>query len=135
MTDGMDTALIVFAGFTLLGGVVALLAGAYGLHRTRRITARGGTAVALVKPAAPGADRPLLQYETGDGRVVEVPAPAPPGRGRPLTPGSTVRISYDTDDPRDVVLLGHERGRVDRAFVLVGVVAVLIGLTLAVLAF
>ncbi|WP_351225427.1 DUF3592 domain-containing protein [Streptomyces sp. NPDC002133] len=130
----MDSVRIVFAGFTLLGGFVALLAGAYGLDRTRRIAATGRVAVAFVKPAAPGADRPLLQYETEDGRVMELPAPVPPGRGRALTPGSTVRISYNPEDPREVLLLGHERRRVDRGFVVAGALMVLIGLTLAVTA-
>ncbi|WP_328724931.1 DUF3592 domain-containing protein [Streptomyces sp. NBC_00259] len=130
----MDAVQIVFAGFTVLGGLVALLAGAYGLNRTRRISAAGQVVTALVKAAPPGADRPLLQYETADGRVLEVPAPAPPTRGLPLTPGSTVRISYDPDDPREIVLSGHERTRIDRGFMIVGAIVLLTGLTLAVTA-
>ncbi|MFD7440301.1 DUF3592 domain-containing protein [Streptomyces sp. NPDC059909] len=135
MASAMDAVRIVFAGFTLIGGLVTLLAGAYGLHRTRRIAVTGPVAVALVKPAAPGTDRPLLQYETEDGRVMELPAPAPPGRGRAPVPGSTVRISYDPGDPREVVLLGQGGSRADRGFVVAGALFVLVGLALAVTAF
>ncbi|EFG06265.1 Hypothetical protein SCLAV_1187 [Streptomyces clavuligerus] len=51
---------IVFAAFAALAGVVAVLAGAYGLHRTRHITRSGRYAIALVKPPPPGAERPGL---------------------------------------------------------------------------
>ncbi|MEU5997937.1 DUF3592 domain-containing protein [Streptomyces sp. NPDC047197] len=126
--------MVVLGVFTALGGLVALLAGAYGLRRTRRVTAAGEVAQALVKEVRPGAERPLLQFETGDGSVVEVVSPVPPSRERPLAAGERVRIAYDSDDPREAVLLGRERRGVDRGFVAVGAAAVVLGLALAVLA-
>ena len=63
--------LLVLAGFTVLGGLVALLAGAYGLRETRRAERAGAFAWALVKPAPQGATRPLLQFETVDGDVFD----------------------------------------------------------------
>ncbi|MFF4184215.1 DUF3592 domain-containing protein [Streptomyces sp. NPDC001691] len=121
----------VLAGFTVLGGLVALLAGAYGLRESRRVQRAGAFAWALVKPAPQGAERPLLQFETDEGHVLELPSPVPPSRREPLPPGSTVRVSYDPADPRTVVVLGRERTAVDRAFVAAGAAIVLLGLTLA----
>ncbi|AVZ72411.1 hypothetical protein SLUN_09605 [Streptomyces lunaelactis] len=123
---------IVFAAFTAIGGLVAALAGAYGLRQTRRIAASGHFAIALVKPAPPGVERPLLQYETEDGRVMEIVSPVP--LQAPLESGSSVRLSYDPEDPRDVVLDGHARTRVDKGFVIAGLALVVIALVLAVTA-
>ncbi|MFJ8307567.1 MULTISPECIES: DUF3592 domain-containing protein [unclassified Streptomyces] len=123
--------LFILAGFTVLGGLVAVLAGAYGLRETRRVEAAGALTWALVKPAPQGSERPLLQYETADGRVLELPSPVPPNRREPLPPGASVRVSYDPADPRTVILLGRERTALDRAFMAAGAVIVLLGLTLA----
>ncbi|MGV9310811.1 hypothetical protein ACWDR0_01275 [Streptomyces sp. NPDC003691] len=112
----------VFAAFTALGGLIAVLAGGYGLHRTRRIRGTGRTATALVKPPPPGAERHLLEYETGDGRIVEIPSPVP----LPTVPaGGTVTISYDPGDPREVVVRGRERTGLDASFVLAGLLLVI----------
>lgn len=126
--------MVVLAVFTALGGLVALLAGAYGLRQTRRITAAGEVAQALVKAVQPGAERPMLQFETGDGRVVEVVSPVPPSRKRPLVAGDRVPIAYDSGDPRETVLLGRERRGVDRGFVVAGAAVLVLGLVLTVLA-
>ncbi|MET9360847.1 DUF3592 domain-containing protein [Streptomyces sp. NPDC006632] len=123
--------LFVLAGFTVLGGLVALLAGAYGLRETRRVERAGALAWALVKPAPQGSERPLLQFETADGDVLELPSPVPPSRREPLPAGSGVRVSYDPEDPRTVVVLGRERTVVDRAFMASGAAIVLLGLALA----
>ncbi|MER0445013.1 DUF3592 domain-containing protein [Streptomyces sp. Edi4] len=123
--------LFVLAGFTVLGGLVALLAGAYGLRETRRAERAGAFAWALVKPAPQGATRPLLQFETVDGDVFELPSPISPSRREPLPPGACVRVSYDPENPRTIVLLGRQRTVVDRAFMAAGAVIVLLGLTVA----
>ncbi len=124
--------MVIFAALTSFGGLVALLAGAYGLRQTRRITAVGETVTALVKPPPQGAERPLLQFETLDGRVMEVSSPVPPGRRLPLRTGTEVRIAYDPADPRDVVLPGRDRVRLDQGFVAAGAVLVVLGVVLAV---
>ncbi|MBO0516561.1 hypothetical protein J0695_33035 [Streptomyces beijiangensis] len=118
--------MIVLAGFTAIGGLVALLAGAYGLRQARRIRDAGLRAWALVKPVPPGADRPLLQYETADGRVMEITSPVP------LEAGTLIELSYDPDDPRDVVLLGRESAGSDRWFVAAGAAVLTLGLALIV---
>ncbi|MCF3124207.1 MULTISPECIES: DUF3592 domain-containing protein [Streptomyces] len=122
--------MVVLAVVTALGGLVAVLAGAYGLWQTRRIAASGALAQALVKAAPPGAERPSLQFETADGRVVEVVSPVPPTRRRPLAPGDLVGIAYDTGDPRETLLIGGERTGLDWAFVAAGAALVLLGLVL-----
>ncbi|MFF0447834.1 DUF3592 domain-containing protein [Streptomyces sp. NPDC004609] len=114
---------IVFGAVTVLGGLVAVLAGAYGLRQTRRIRRAGHFAIAVVKPPPPGGERPLLQYETRDGRVMETVSPVPR-----LPEGSSVRLSYDPADPREIVVDGHERTGVDRAFVSAGLVVTVVGL-------
>ncbi|KOU36737.1 hypothetical protein ADK54_32205 [Streptomyces sp. WM6378] len=129
--DYDPTVLFVLAGFTVLGGLVALLAGAYGLRETRRVERAGAFAWALVKPAPQGSARPLLQFETADGHVLELPSPVPPSRREPLPPGASVRVSYDPEDPRTIVLLGRQRTALDRAFMAAGAAIVLLGLTLA----
>ncbi|MFC8127524.1 DUF3592 domain-containing protein [Streptomyces sp. NPDC057302] len=126
--------MVVLAVFTALGGLVALLAGVYGLRQTRRITDMGEVAQALVKAVQPGAGRPTLQFETGDGQVVEVVSPVPPSRKRPLVAGDRVRIAYDSDDPRETVVLGRERRGIDRGFVVAGAAVLLLGLVLTSLA-
>ncbi|GGO50332.1 DUF3592 domain-containing protein [Streptomyces lasiicapitis] len=123
--------MVVLAAFTTLGGLVALLAGAYGLQQTRRITEAGEVAEALVKAVQQGADRPTLQFETADGRVMEVVSPVPPSRRRPLPAGERVRIAYDSDDPREIVLLGGERRGLDWSFVAAGACLVIVGMALA----
>ncbi|WP_405654228.1 DUF3592 domain-containing protein [Streptomyces sp. RK9] len=122
--------MVVLAAFTTLGGLVALLAGAYGLHRTRHLTEAGEITDALVKAVLQGADRPTLQFETADGRVLEVVSPVPPNRRRPLRTGERVRIAYDADDPREVVLIGRERRGLDWAFVAAGASLAIVGLAL-----
>ncbi|MEB8339454.1 DUF3592 domain-containing protein [Streptomyces endophyticus] len=124
--------MIVLAACTALGGLVALVAGAYGLQRSRRVQAAGNIAQALVKPPQPGSERPLLQFETDDGRVVEVVSPVPPSKRRPLPAGGVVSVAYDTEDPRETVLLGGERPGVDRAFMIAGALLVLVGMVLTV---
>lgn len=123
--------MIVLAALTALGGLVAVLAGAYGLHRTCRATDAGQTVDALVKPPRPGSDRPLVQFETAEGRVVEVVSPVPRTRRRPLLVGSEIRIAYDADDPREIVLPVGESVRVDRGFVVAGAALVVLGAVLA----
>ncbi|NBE54329.1 hypothetical protein GUY60_23500 [Streptomyces sp. YC537] len=122
--------MIVPAVLTVIGGLVAVLAGGYGLHRSRRAAVSGQTVSALVKPPQRGSDRPLVQFETADGRVVEVVSPVPRTRRRPLPAGSEVRIVYDADDPREIVLPAGASVRTDLGFVVAGAALVVLGAVL-----
>ncbi|MGW0734658.1 hypothetical protein [Streptomyces sp. NPDC002851] len=124
--------MVILAALTALGGLIALLAGAYGLHRTRRTITSGHVADALVKPPQPGSRRPLLQFEAVDGRVVEIVSPVPASRRAPLAAGSSVMVAYDALDPRETVVLGRERTRLDLGFVTAGAALVALGALLAV---
>lgn len=126
-----DGAVVTMAGLTAASGAVALLAGLVGLQGIRRLRRVGVDVWALVKRAGPttGEDgvRPLLQYETGDGLVVEVGSPAPPSKRHPLVEGSLVRVTYDPDDPRVLQLHGRERATLEYAMVGTGAVFIMVG--------
>ncbi|MQS15900.1 DUF3592 domain-containing protein [Streptomyces kaniharaensis] len=127
--------MVVFGG---LGGVVAYLAGVVGLRDLRRLRRVGVPVRALVRERVPAPEdralppRPLLQFETEDGRVVEVFSPVPSTRSHPLPDGGYVPIRYDPADPRQVVVEGRERRPLEYAFVALGMAMVLVAVTLAV---
>ncbi|MEU5399351.1 hypothetical protein ABZ348_08640 [Streptomyces sp. NPDC005963] len=116
----------IFAVFTAMAGLVVVLAGAHGLRHTRRIVGSCYFALALVKPPPRGALRPLLAYETLDGRVVEIVSPVVLDAAT-----DSVRLWYDPTDPHDVVIDGYQRRGLDRALIAAGVVLLAIGLGLA----
>ncbi|MFF7636168.1 DUF3592 domain-containing protein [Kitasatospora sp. NPDC008050] len=121
----------------LVGGVLAYLAGVAGLAETRRLRQVGVTASALVARRASGADgpgRPLLQFATREGLVMEVLSPVGPSRAQPLTAGREVLVRYDPADPRQVLVQGRERTAIEYGFMAAGAVIVLTALTLAALA-
>ncbi len=132
--------MVVLAGIAAFGGLLAMLAGAYGLRQARRVRRTGVRVEALVKrppgnvsdePAAP---RPLLQFVTDDDRVREVVCPVAPTRRRPLNDGDHVLVLYDPDEPRTVILPDLERPCPDRLFITGGVLVMLLSLTLGAVA-
>ncbi|WP_406209189.1 DUF3592 domain-containing protein [Kitasatospora sp. NBC_01560] len=135
-TTGITAALAVSAG---LGGLVAYLAGLAGLRDLRRLRQVGVPVRALVRERIPGpedrsaASRPLLQFTTEDGRVVEVFSPVPASRRAPLVDGSYVAIRYDPADPRQVLVTGRERRGLEYVFLGLGSVMALTALLLVVL--
>lgn len=126
----------VLAAIAAFGGLLAVLAGAYGLHQARRVRRTGVRVEALVKgPPVDASDelvlpRPLLQFVTEDDRVMEVVCPVAPTRRRPLNAGDHVLVLYDPADPRAVVVHDLERTGLDRAFIAGGALAMLLSLTL-----
>ncbi|WP_280693598.1 DUF3592 domain-containing protein [Kitasatospora sp. GAS204B] len=109
----------------LFGGVLAYLAGAAGLAQNRRLRQTGIAATALVKRRPEG--RPLLQFATREGLVMEVFSPVE------LRGGPEVPVRYDPADPRLVLVQGRERRAVEYGFLGAGAAIVLTALTLAVL--
>ncbi|MCX4682844.1 DUF3592 domain-containing protein [Kitasatospora purpeofusca] len=130
---GVASAVAVFAG---LGGLVAYLAGLAGLRELRRVGVPG---LALVRERLPGPEdrsavsRPLLQFSTEDGRVIEVFSPVPSSRRTPLVDGSHVPIRYDPADPRQVLMAGHERRPLEYGFLGLGCVMAVTAIVLVVL--
>jgi hypothetical protein len=126
-----DAAVVTVAGFTVISGAVSLLTGIAGLRGIHRLRHVGVEVWALVKQAGPATDderaRPLLQYETQDGRVMEVGSPAPASKRHPLADGSLVLVRYDPDDPRELLLQGRERTTLEYALVGAGAAFVLLG--------
>nr|WSW65845.1 DUF3592 domain-containing protein [Streptomyces sp. NBC_00995] len=126
----------VLAGMAAFGGMLAIMAGAYGLARARRVRESGVHVQALVKRSpgrggvGPAMLRPSLQFVTEDGRVLEVASPVSSTRRQPLRDGDHVLVSYDPADPRDVVVHGRERLGLERGFIGVGALVVLLAVTL-----
>jgi hypothetical protein len=124
-----------------LPGALAVLVGLSGVHRARRLRRSGSTAWALAvpMPVPPGqrAEEPpgrmLLQYTLADGRVLEQIAPRRARKSADLHPGEKVLIWYDPEDPREVLVYGREGRTSDRAFVIAGMLFILIGVGLATL--
>ncbi|MFG2373405.1 DUF3592 domain-containing protein [Streptomyces sp. NPDC048504] len=97
-----------------------MLTGLVGPRRIRRLRRTGVDVWAMVKRTGPVGDadrpRPLLQFTTEDGLVMEVGSPVPAPKRRPLAEGSHVLVRYDPDDPRELVWSGHERASWEYAF-------------------
>ncbi|WP_432000113.1 hypothetical protein [Streptomyces sioyaensis] len=126
----------VLAGIAAFGGLLAVLAGTYGLQQARRVRRTGVRVEALVKRPPGGVSdepvppRPLLQFVTEDDRVREVVCPVAPTRRRPLNAGDHVLVLYDPADPRTVVVHDLEHAGLDRALIAGGAVVMLLSLTL-----
>ncbi|MET8542615.1 DUF3592 domain-containing protein [Kitasatospora sp. NPDC004799] len=130
---GGGTAGFAVVVFGALGGVVAYLAGAVGLRDLRRLRRVGVPVRALVRERAAAAEdraRPLLQFETEDGRVVEVFSPVPSTTRHPLPDGGYVPVHYDPADPRQVLVDGRERAGLEYGFAALGLLMVLAAITL-----
>ncbi|MFE2586622.1 DUF3592 domain-containing protein [Streptomyces sp. NPDC059378] len=133
----MNTAdTVVMAVVAVCGGCVMALAGLAGLRQTRRIERTGVKAWALVKrhPGARGDDasslRPLLQFSTETGQVVEIDSPVPATRRWPLHNGDALLITYDPADPGTVVVHPRERRALDQAFIAAGTLVLLLAFVL-----
>jgi hypothetical protein len=122
--------------FVGVGGIVAWLAGAAGLNEIDRLRRVGRHTSALVRYRAPRADdrvgspRPLLQFATDGGGVMEVFSPVPSSRSHALVDGERIAITYDPLDPRQVLVDGRERRWLEYCFLALGAVAVLAALTM-----
>ncbi|MEY9889070.1 hypothetical protein ABIA31_002718 [Catenulispora sp. MAP5-51] len=124
--------MVVLGCVLLLGGLIALLAGALELRWRRRMRT-GGVAVfarivdrPLGPEDSPDGYRPMLAFTTEDGRDVEVFSPR-------RVAGEAVLVHYDPADPAQVLVFGS-RGRADVAFVVAGVLAcvgAVVGIVLA----
>ncbi|MEU9126156.1 DUF3592 domain-containing protein [Streptomyces sp. NPDC048506] len=125
----------MFVGIAAFGGLLAVLAGAYGLRQAQRVRRTGVRVEALVKrppvdaAGEPALPRPLLQFVTDDDRVMEVISPVAPSHRQPLDDGDRVLVLYDPADPRNVVVHDLKRPGQDRAFIAGGALVVLLSLT------
>ncbi|GAA1959742.1 DUF3592 domain-containing protein [Catenulispora subtropica] len=119
----------VLGAVILLGGVVSLLAGVMERRRRRRLLAGEHTAWASIAAAPthpeyePSAYRPLLRFDTDEGRPVEVFSPVAPTARRPLVEGRKILVHYDPDDPVQIVVHG-EHGRGAFVFIALGLAAI-----------
>lgn len=108
---------------------MSLIAGIADWRRVRHIRAAGETAWAMIVAAPrhpeyePSAYRPLLRFETSEGRPVEVFSPLPPTRRRPLTEGRRILVYFDPADPTQVLIHGG-RQRAGVVIIALGIAAI-----------
>ena len=123
-----------------LGGCLAALAGAASMRRSERLRTHGVAVWAMTLPQPEPASerererRTVLQYTLDDGTVVERTGPSQARTRASLEPGRKVLIWYDPDDPAEVLVFGHYGRRSDRAFVIGGLLLVLAGVLVAIIA-
>jgi hypothetical protein len=130
---------ILVGALLALPGGLAVLAGLSGVRRARRLRRDGVSAWAMaVPPLASAGEQPggsphrtLIQYQLADGRVVERISPEPARKTASLHPGQKILIWYDPDDPQDVLVYGREGRLADWAFVVVGVLFIVVGTGIA----
>jgi len=126
--------LVVIGVWFALAGGLAALAGLTAMRRARRLR-RGGCpvwAVALPRPVgvdeeaggSPGGT--VIQYTLADGRVVERLSPGSARKAAMLRPGQKVLVWYDPEDPEDVLVYGREGRAADLAFVVAGVLFIML---------
>jgi hypothetical protein len=87
-----ERGLITWGIVLCLAGVLTVANGLWASHRAERFQARAIRTTARVVPSSNS--RGALQFETEQG-TVEVPAP----RKSRYSPGTTLKILYDPDDP------------------------------------
>jgi len=132
--------LVIFGVWLALAGAVSALTGLTGLRRQKRLRTAGRTAWAtvVVTPSDPeersaGSSQLVsVQFALDDERIVER-ACRQPGRGSAaLDPGRRVLVWYDPADPQEVLIYGRPRRRSDLAFIVVGLLLIAAGASVAV---
>jgi len=119
----------------VLGGLLSLYSGFAQLRAKRHLLADGSTAWASIVPAPkhpeyePAAYRPMLRFDTDDGRRVQVYSPVPSTKRRPLVEGHKILVHYASEDPTQIVVHG-ETSRADLLFIGIGLVAVITAIAL-----
>ena len=124
--------------FALAGGVAAL-AGLSARQRARRLRRNGVAAWATAVPARFSDDEQpagssaltMIQYTLADGQMMERASPRPARKSAWLRPGQKVLVWYHPGDPQDVLVYGREGRLADRAFLLIGVLFIFIGIGIA----
>jgi hypothetical protein len=130
---------VILGVWLALAGGVALLAGLVGARRRRRLQDTGLTAWAMVLSAPYDAaeESPAfgngvsVQFALEDGRVIERGCHQPRRTSARLRPGERVLVWYDAADPGDVLVYGSDGRWSDLVFVVLGAVALGVGVVLA----
>ena len=133
--------MVVVGVWFALAGVVAALAGLYGIRRAWRLRRDGvrtwGMAVLPPMPqddefdASP--ESVLIQYTLVDGRVMERLTPRPVRARATPRVGQPVAVWYNPEDPDEILVYGGETRLSDRALLTAGLLFIVIGVALALL--
>lgn len=130
---------IVIGIWLAAGGSIAALTGLSGIRRARHLRRYGVRTWAMVvlRPrsdedqAGWQSGRTLIQYSLADGQVLERYAPRPARKSAALSPGQTVLVWYEQDDPQNLLVGRQDGPAADIAFLLAGIAFVLVGAGLA----
>ncbi|WP_328330784.1 MULTISPECIES: DUF3592 domain-containing protein [unclassified Streptomyces] len=112
--------------FGAVGGTIL-----FKTHWLRRHGARAyGTVVRLARSSGEGGTsyHPVVRYQTGNGRTMEVRSSLGKSRRASLRPGTPVTVLYDPAKPQRMAIDGHSGGGGMVAFCVFGAVAFVIGL-------
>ncbi|GGS80981.1 MULTISPECIES: DUF3592 domain-containing protein [Streptomyces] len=127
---------LIGAGVPLLLGTVFMAVGLGLRRRTRRLRQQGAKARGTVVRFHTRRDvdshstmySPVVQWVTGDGRTVEAVSPIARNTVGDLRAGAAVTVFYDPDNPKRMLVDGHDGAALAVVFCVVGTVGLAAGL-------
>ncbi|GAA3844448.1 hypothetical protein GCM10022403_090430 [Streptomyces coacervatus] len=130
---------LIGAGVPLLLGTVFMTVGVLVGRRSRRLRQEGAQTRATVVGLKTHRDfdsnrtmyRPVVQWVTADGRTVEAESSVARNTVGDLRPGAAVTVFYDPDNPKRMLIDGHDGGVLVVVFCIVGSVCLAAGLLVA----
>jgi hypothetical protein len=131
--------MVVVGVWFAVAGAVAAVTGLYGIRRAWRLRHDGvrtwGMAVRPPFASQHGPDgsggQLMIQYTLVDGQVMERLTPRPARKQAAPREGEPVAVWYNPDDPGEILVYGRETRRSDLAFLIAGVLFVVLGAALA----
>ena len=130
---------LIGAGVPLLLGTVFMTVGVVVGRRARRLRQEGARTVATVVGFKTHRDfdsnrtmyQPVVQWVTGDGRTVETVSSVASNSVGDLRPGAAVTVFYDPDNPKRMLIDGHDSGALVIVFCILGAVGLAAALLVA----
>jgi len=130
---------LIGAGVPLLLGTVFMTVGVLVGRRARRLRQEGAQTSATVVGFKTHRDfdsnrtmyQPVIQWVTGDGRTVETVSSVASNTVGDLRRGATVTVFYDPDNPKRMLIDGHDGGALAVVFCILGAVGLAAALLVA----
>ncbi|MFF5537209.1 DUF3592 domain-containing protein [Streptomyces cinerochromogenes] len=126
---------LIGAGVPLLLGTVFMAVGLTLRRRTRRLRQQGAKARGTVVRFHTRRDvdgngtmySPVVQWVAGDGRTVEAVSPVARNTVGDLRAGAAVTVFYDPDNPKRMLIDGHDGAALVVVFCILGAVLLAAG--------
>ncbi|NUP42799.1 MAG: DUF3592 domain-containing protein [Streptomyces sp.] len=130
---------LIGAGVPLLLGTVFMAIGVVIGRRSRRLRQEGAQTRATVVGFKTHRDfdanrtmyQPVVRWVTGDGRTVETVSSVASNSVGDLRQGATVTVFYDPDNPKRMLIDGHDGGALVVVFCVLGAVGLAAALLVA----